>query len=102
MRPAEGVIAVAMRREMVETRLRLGEVGDVACRDGPHHEMRRSGRFEPLRFGVVEATVDGVPNEMLKRFDAFPNRKIHCDIGALEQPEIGRVVALVLEAPDEA
>src|SRR5271166_5116222 len=99
--PAEGEVAVAVSRQMVEPCLRLFENRNMPGRYRPDDEMRRRELFEPPALAIVELLMDRRPDEAFQRFDALPYRHVDEHGGVVERPQRGRVVAFVLEPPDE-
>src|SRR5690348_3299819 len=71
------------------------------CGNPPQHHVRPLRLGEPLAALVHHRRMARAIDEIEQRLDALPNR--HVDDHALaERPERGRVIALALEAPDEA
>src|SRR5690349_3474757 len=77
MRPVEGKIRIAVRFEMIQPRLGLGQGRDVSGFDEPHHEMMGLQLLEPLGFAVVEALVERLPDESLEIGDRLPHAHVH-------------------------
>lgn len=102
MRPAEGVVAIAVLGQMVKPFLCLFKAGDMAGGDRPHDEMRRSVLVEPLALAVVELLMHSVPDENLQGLDALPHREIDRHIRIGKGAEGSGVIALVLQPPDKA
>src|SRR5271169_2346640 len=102
MTPPERNIAVAVSRQAFEPDLRLGKVRDMPDRDRPHDEMRSGELLEPGAFAIIELLVNRRPDKLLERLDAFPDRHVDQHVRIVERPKRGRIVALVLEPPDES
>ena len=66
------------------------------------HEMRPRQWLEPFGLAIVELLVHRRPDEALERFNAFPDGQVHRHGRVSRGTDRGRIVALVLEAPDES
>ena len=75
MGPLEGIVAVAVRVQMVKAFFRFKKCGSVPFFNPPHDKVMRGHGVEPFMLAVVEALMNCVPDKMLQIIDAFPDGK---------------------------
>src|SRR5262249_27411080 len=94
------MIARAMRDQVIEPRNALRHIGTVPRRNPPQHQ-RGLDRSEPFFTADKETPVQGLPDEALQGFDAFPDCQVRQDGRIIVDTHVHRVAALILKPPDE-
>src|SRR5215467_10174846 len=87
---------------MLQSSDRFLNTGPMFGRHPPHHKVQAFKVLEPFSAAAVEALMDSLIDETLKRLDAFPDRQIDRNARIGIGPRARRIAALVDVAPHES
>src|SRR5712691_1912678 len=96
------MVARAVLLQMFQSGNRLLDTRPMARGHPPHHEIWSLEVLEPLGAAAIEALVNCLIDEALKRLDILPDGQIDGDARVGVRSRAGGVAAVVDIAPDEA
>ena len=95
-------MACTVLLQVLDARDSLLDARPMTNRHPPQRNRRSLEMLEPFFTTAIEALVHGLPDEVLERADALPQRNIDDDARVRIGPRVGGVAALVGIAPDES